>query len=70
MTQKLENLLAANLELRARMARAESVSERIRVISDAPMYSFWTEVKDELKQAADTIERLEARIRALEGEDA
>jgi hypothetical protein len=70
MSQSLENLLQANLELRARMERAETVSQRIRVISDAPIFSFWFEVKAELKNAAETIERLEARIRSLEGEDA
>lgn len=70
MTRRLEALLEGNLELRRRMARADTLEERLRVISDAPIYTFWTEIRDEIKEAADELERLRNRIKALEGEDA
>ncbi|NBV61858.1 MAG: hypothetical protein EBR73_12425 [Rhodobacteraceae bacterium] len=70
MTRRLEALLEGNLELRRRMARADTLEERLRVISDAPIYTFWTEIRDEIKEAADELERLRNRVKALEGEDA
>lgn len=51
--------------------------ERMRMLASSPMFSLWVEVKRELEEAADEISslrgnvaRLEARVRALEGEDA
>ena len=47
------------------------------MLASSPMFSLWVEVKRELEEAADEISslrgnvaRLEARVRALEGEDA
>lgn len=66
----LEQTLAVALEYRDRLARATDCPARLRVLSDAPLFSLWHEVRNELKQAADEIETLKARVRALEGEDA
>jgi hypothetical protein len=66
----LEQTLAVALEYRERLARATDSPSRLRVLSDAPLFSLWHEVRKELKTAADEIESLRARIRALEGEDA
>ena len=66
----LEQTLAVALEYRERLANANDRSSRLRVLSDAPLFSLWHEVRVELKNAADEIETLKARIRALEGEDA
>jgi ubiquinone biosynthesis protein UbiJ len=47
------------------------------MLASSPMFTLWTEVRRELEDAADEIQRLrdatgrlEARVRALEGEDA
>lgn len=66
----LEQALAVALEYRERLSRATDRSDRLRVLSDAPIFSLWHEVRNELKNAADEIESLKARVRALEGEDA
>jgi hypothetical protein len=66
----LEQTLAVALEYRDRLARSTDRSDRLRVLSDAPLFSLWHEVRNELKTAADEIETLKARVRALEGEDA
>ena len=66
----LEQTLSVALEYRERLANANDRSSRLRVLSDAPLFSLWHEVRVELKNAADEIETLKARIRALEGEDA
>lgn len=60
----------AALEFRRRLLEASDRVERIRIIHDAPIFSFWFEVKAELAKAADEIEALRSRVRALEGEDA
>jgi hypothetical protein len=60
----------AALEFRRRLLEASDCVERLRIIHDAPIFSFWFEVKAELAKAADEIEALRSRIRALEGEDA
>lgn len=43
-----------------------SVEERLRLVSDCPMFSFWTEVRDTLKNGYMEIERLNAKIAELE----
>lgn len=60
----------AALEFRRRLLEASDRVERLRIIHDAPIFSFWFEVKAELAKAADEIEALRSRVRALEGEDA
>lgn len=66
----LEQTLAISLEYRDRLARAVDRPARLRVLSDAPLFSLWHDVRNELKNAADEIDTLKARVRALEGEDA
>lgn len=66
----LEQTLAISLEYRDRLARAVDRPARLRVLSDAPLFSLWHDVRNELKNAADEIDALKARVRALEGEDA
>jgi hypothetical protein len=60
----------AALEFRRRLLEASDRVERLRIIHDSPIFSFWFEVKAELAKAADEIEALRSRVRALEGEDA
>ena len=59
------------------LAQCEDGLERMRMLSTAPLFSLWTEVRRELEWGAGEIERLRdenrrmrARIAALEGEDA
>lgn len=66
----LDSMLESHAELRRRLARADDVADRVRVISQAPLFSLWSEVKAALEEASEEIERLKARIRSLEGEDA
>lgn len=58
------------LDYRRRLADATDRVDRLRILSDAPLFSFWHDVREEVKKAADEIEALRARVRALEGEDA
>lgn len=58
------------------LAQCEDGLERMRMLSAAPLFSLWTEVRRELEWGAGEIERLRdenarmrARIAALEGED-
>jgi hypothetical protein len=43
-----------------------AIEERLRLVSDCPMFSFWTEVRDSLKSGYMEIERLNAKIAELE----
>ncbi len=59
------------------LAQCEDGLERMRMLSTAPLFSLWTDVRRELDWGAAEIERLReenarirARIAALEGEDA
>lgn len=58
------------LDYRRRLLAAEDRVDRLRILSDAPLFTFWHDVREEVKKAADDIEALRARVRALEGEDA
>lgn len=58
------------LDYRRRLYAADDRVDRLRILSDAPLFTFWHDVREEVKKAADDIEALRARIRALEGEDA
>jgi uncharacterized protein YicC (UPF0701 family) len=58
------------LDYRRRLHDATDRVDRLRILSDAPLFSFWHDVREEVKKAADEIEALRARVRALEGEDA
>ncbi len=66
----LDAAFANAIEYREKLASATDRPSRLRVLSDAPLFSFWHDVRLELKEAANEIEALKARIRALEGEDA
>ena len=66
----LESILEGNLQLRKKLAEAEDVAARIRVIANAPCFSFWAEIRAALEEASEEIDRLKARVRSLEGEDA
>lgn len=44
--------------------------DRLRLLANLPTFSVWRDIREELQAAADEIEALKARIRALEGEDA
>lgn len=59
------------------LSQCETQTERLRVLSSAPLFSLWTDCKRELEAAAETIDAMEARVkaletrlRAMEGEDA
>lgn len=59
------------------LAQCNDRIERLRVLSSAPLFSLWTDCKKELEDAAIALEAaririatLEARLKALEGEDA
>lgn len=66
----LEAALETAIDYRRRISEAQSRSERLRVLSYAPLFSLWDDVRRELQEAAEEIERLERRVRSLEGEDA
>lgn len=66
----LDAAFANAIEYREKLASAVDRSSRLRLLSDAPLFSLWHDVRLELKEAASEIEALKARIRALEGEDA
>lgn len=66
----LDAAFANAIEYREKLASATDRSARLRVLSDAPLFSLWHDVRLELKEAANEIEALKARVRALEGEDA
>lgn len=59
------------------LAQCEDGLERMRMLSSAPLFSLWTDIRRELEWGAEEIGRLReenrrmrARIAALEGEDA
>ena len=66
----LDAAFANAIEYREKLSNATDRPSRLRVLSDAPLFSLWHDVRLELKEAANEIEALKARIRALEGEDA
>lgn len=66
----LEAAFANAIEYREKLSSAVDRPSRLRLLSDAPLFSLWHDVRLELKEAASEIEALKARIRALEGEDA
>lgn len=66
----LDAAFANAIEYREKLANAVDRPSRLRVLSDAPLFSLWHDVRLELKEAASEIEALKARVRALEGEDA
>lgn len=47
----------------------EDRTERMRMLSSAPLFSLWTECKRELEWAADEIDRLRKRVADLEASD-
>ncbi len=66
----LDAAFANAIEYREKLSSAVDRPSRLRLLSDAPLFSLWHDVRLELKEAASEIEALKARIRALEGEDA
>ena len=59
------------------LTRCEDSTERLRMLSSAPLFSLWSDCRREMEDAASEIERLrievrrlEIRVRSLEGEDA
>lgn len=44
-------------------------AERMRMLATAPMFSLWSQAKQQLEEAADEIERLRKRIDELEAGD-
>ena len=66
----LDAAFANAIEYREKLSSAVDRPSRLRLLSDAPLFSLWHDVRLELKEAANEIDALKARIRALEGEDA
>jgi hypothetical protein len=45
-----------------RLMRAIDIADRLQLLSDAPMYSFWSDIKSELARASDEIRMLRRQL--------
>lgn len=66
MTTSSERWLDAGTTHSRALASCEDRCERMRMLASAPMFSLWREIKVELEEAADEIDKLKQRVRELE----
>lgn len=53
-----------------RLLRAADRADRLQLLSDSPMFSFWTDIKKELRDASDEIRMLRRKIEELKNDTA
>ena len=53
-----------------RLLRAGDRADRLQLLSDSPMFSFWTDIKKELRDASEEIRMLRRRIEELKNDTA
>lgn len=52
----------------ARLLRAGDLPDRLTLLSDSPMFSFWSDIKSELARASEEIRMLRQRVKELEND--
>lgn len=53
-----------------RLLRAADRADRLQLLSDSPMFSFWTDIKKELREASEEIRMLRRQIEELKNDTA
>lgn len=58
--------LEASKKYQETLSKKSDRVERLRILSNLPIYSVWREIREELQEAADEIERLRKRVEELQ----